>query len=326
MSVMSLENINLGYACINMTLQDVKPKKNAIRVNRRCIARTYRTKGKEYPISLAKKNLEDVIKIMEWNEENNIKLYRLSSSMFPHITNPEFIAEGNDFAYSLEQFSEYFTRIGELSVKYNQRLTFHPGQYNQIGAKERVKFKRTITDLKAHATILDLCHCDKNSVMVVHGGGVYDNKTKTLERWIQQFNELPEMVKNRIVVENCERAYNYMDMFYLSKKIERPFVFDTHHHDVYSKIQQKNGFSALKSPEMFIDDVVETWKKCDVKPKFHISEQHPDKKIGSHSEYVETIPKYLFDVSKRVIGGIDIMVEAKAKEKAVLFLREKYQK
>lgn len=49
---MSLEKINLGYAYINMTLQDVKPKKNDVKVNRRRIARAYRTKRKEHKTNI----------------------------------------------------------------------------------------------------------------------------------------------------------------------------------------------------------------------------------------------------------------------------------
>jgi len=322
----TLENISLGYACINETLKDVKPKKNAVCVNRSCIARTFRKNGKQHAIDLVKINLTAVIKILEWNASQSapIKLYRLSSDMFPHITNPEFIPEGDEFAYSLEQFSEYFTRIGEVADKYGQRLTFHPGQYNQIGAKSSTVFQKTKKDLLAHAKVLDLCHRDSDSVMVVHGGGVYDNKLKTMTRWIEQFKTLPECVRDRIVIENCERAYNYKDMLFMSKEIKRPFVFDTHHHECYSRIQQNKGFSSLPDPGTFIDKVVETWTACGVKPKFHVSEQHPDKRIGAHSDYVETIPSYLFDVARRVDGGIDVMIEAKKKELAVQYLQRKY--
>ena len=36
----------------------------------------------------------------------------------------------------------------------------------------------------------DLMGLDENSVMVVHGGGLYDSKEKTMERWCEQFKEL----------------------------------------------------------------------------------------------------------------------------------------
>ena len=319
MSENTLDHINLGYACINETLKDIRPKKNAVCVSKTCIARTFRQKGKEYAIELAKCNLEAVIKVMEWNHEHNIHLYRLSSNMFPHMTNPEFIPEGETLAYDLGHFTEYFTRIGELAKSYKQRLTFHPGQYNQIGTPKPEVFKKTKSDLGYHAEVLDRCGLDKNSVMVVHIGGVYYDKVGTMDRWVEQFHTLPDAVKNRIVVENCERAYNYKDVLSVCKRIHRPFVFDTHHHACYSK-----QICALEDPSTFMPDVVKTWTDLGIKPKFHISEQHPEKRVGAHSDYVETIPQYLFDIAKTVPGGIDIMIEAKKKELAVIRLRKKY--
>lgn len=316
----ALENITLGYACINVTLKD----EESVCVNKGCIARTCRKKGKEHAISIAKSNLENVIKIIEWNHSHSIKLYRMSSGMFPHITNPEFIAYKDTYAYSLDQFSEYFIRIGELADRYDHRLTFHPSQYVQIGTNKENVFENTKRDLLLHSQILDKCHLDRNSVMVVHGGGVYGDKQKTLKRWIEQFNSLDRSIKDRIVIENCENSYNYLDMLYLSSQIKRPFVFDTHHHNVYSQRQVDRGYWPLKEPNTFIDDIIKTWEMCDTKPKFHVSEQHPEKRIGAHSDYVNCIPEFLIDASKQVEGGIDVMIEAKQKEKAVLKLREMY--
>ena len=39
-------------------------------------------------------------------------------------------------------------------------------------------FQQTIYDLKYHADVLDLMRLDNNSVMVVHGGGLYGDKEK----------------------------------------------------------------------------------------------------------------------------------------------------
>jgi UV DNA damage endonuclease len=287
------------------------------KVNRTCMAKTYRERGEEYAVTLAKSNLESVMKILEWNNKNNIKIYRMSSSMFPQLTNPEFKGKYKDcdYSYSLEQFQEYFNRIGELAEKYEQRLTFHPGQYNQIGAVSENVFEKTLIDLKMHAEILDRIGCDQDSVMVVHGGGSYGDKKTTLNRWVDNFYRLPENVQNRIVIENCERQYNYKDMINLSKKIHRPVVFDTHHHNCYSQSIRK-----LSSPDKFIHKIIKRWEKCGIKPKFHISEQAPDKRLGAHSDYVEIIPDYLLNLEI----PIDIMIEAKCKDLAVAKLQKKY--
>jgi len=87
---MSLEHITLGYACINQKLRELRPRKYSICVNRTCRASTFKEKGKSHATELAKSNLSAVIKIIEWNESQSlpIRLYRMSSDMFPHLTNP----------------------------------------------------------------------------------------------------------------------------------------------------------------------------------------------------------------------------------------------
>jgi len=34
-------------------------------------------------------NCKDMIKMIEWNEQNGIKVYRVNSHLFPHFTNPK---------------------------------------------------------------------------------------------------------------------------------------------------------------------------------------------------------------------------------------------
>ncbi len=301
------EPLRLGYACINTELQAQK-----ILVGRGCIARTYRQRGQQYVDALAKSNLE----ALQWNEEHGIRLYRMTSNLLPHITNEEFLPSGSELAYDPRAYSEYFTRIGELAKKWNHRLTFHPSQYNQLASPSPEVVRRTERDLTMHATLLDLCGLDFNSVLVVHGGGVYNDKAKTLDRWEAEFHRLPEIVKRRLVIENCERAYNVRDMLTLSQRISRPVVYDLHHDACYRRLNPT--FSELTPEEL--DRVVLTWTRLGLRPKFHISESAQNKRLGAHSDYIEYLHDWLFTVK----GGLDLMVEAKMKEQAVLRLYEKY--
>ena len=66
--------IRLGYACINMYLNS---KKNKITTNRSMIKKTFLSKGLPYASELALKNSKDLIKILKWNEDNDLKLFRM---------------------------------------------------------------------------------------------------------------------------------------------------------------------------------------------------------------------------------------------------------
>ena len=73
---------NFGYACINMGFS-TRPKSKRITTNRTMIKRTFRERGIVYASELALQNLRDLRKILEWNLENDIYFYRLSSDIIP---------------------------------------------------------------------------------------------------------------------------------------------------------------------------------------------------------------------------------------------------
>ena len=62
----------LGYACINLSLG-----KN-VTSNRSMTKKTFLQKGKSYASELALLNTTDLVKIMEWNCDNDIGFYRVS--------------------------------------------------------------------------------------------------------------------------------------------------------------------------------------------------------------------------------------------------------
>ena len=303
--------IQLGLCCLNMTLRGQNP---SVFASRKMIIRTIKQKG-IYCLKLKIiENLCDVLKIMDWNEENGIKVYRLSSEMFPHKSNPKVEDYTFDFVLDLLKL------IGEKSKKYNQRLTFHPGQYNVVGTPNQKVFEQTCINLKYQADVLDLMGMGVDSVMVVHGGGMYGDKEKTKIRWCEQFQELPENVKKRLVLENCEKSFSIKDCLEVSNRINIPIVFDTHHFECYKLLHPDEDF---EDASVYIPLILETWKKRGIKPKFHVSEQGSGR-CGHHSDYIEEIPEYLLEIPEKYGIDIDIMIEAKCKELAILKLYRKY--
>jgi UV DNA damage endonuclease len=73
--------MNLGYACINTILSA-----NNIMTNRTMRRKTFQVKGMDYVSDLALLNVKDLKAIVEWNNEHKIKLFRLSSQIFPGQT------------------------------------------------------------------------------------------------------------------------------------------------------------------------------------------------------------------------------------------------
>lgn len=306
------KSIQLGLCCINNTLRDKKP---TIFCSRSMIISSVEKHGIETLKEKIIENLKDLKKLIIWNEKHGIKVLRMSSSLFPHKSNPK--VEDYDFEFAKDLLKE----IGELAKNLNHRLTFHPGQYNVVGTPNQNAFNQTICDLKYHAEVMDLMDLDNNSVMVVHGGGIYNDKQETLERWCSQYQQLPYNVKKRLVLENCEKCFSIEDCLYVSNKVNVPVVFDTHHYTCYNLLHPD---IKLKPAGYYIPFILETWKKRNIKPKFHVSEQGSGR-IGHHSDLIEIIPSYLLNIPKKYNTKIDIMIEAKSKEAAIFKLYKKYK-
>ena len=160
----------------------------------------------------------------------------------------------------------------------------------------------------------------KNSVMVVHGGGIYGDKEKTKKRWCENYKKLPENVRKRLVLENCEKCFSIKDCLDVSNCIGIPVVFDTHHFTCYKLLHPDEKF---EKEEYYIPKILQTWKMKNIKPKFHISEQGSGR-CGHHSDYIETIPNYLLEIPEKYNTEFDILVEAKMKEQAIFKLYRKY--
>lgn len=303
--------INLGLCCINTEL-----RKENIFNSRNCIRRTYTI---EKAKKLAIQNIKDLIPMIEYNHKNNIKCFRLSSNMFPRFTDSEVEKYDIDFA------KPYLKKAGALAKKYGIRILMHPAQFNQVGAENNNVFQNTIFELSHHADILDEMGIDKNGVLIVHGGGRYGDKETTIKRWVQQYFLLPKKVRNRLVIENCERNYSIEDVLYISKQIEKkdgflPVVFDNHHYNCFNHIYDVK-FPEYYCIEEILSRVILTWK--DKKPLMHISEQG-NGKIGHHSDFIETIPYYYFWIAEELDISFDLEVEAKMKEQAIFRLYNIY--
>lgn len=312
--------LRLGLCCINNHLRAKK-----IYTNRTCTRKTY---SSEKGYALALQNVSDVLPILEWNEAHNIRHMRLSSDMFPHLLDPECEP------YKLDDAIENALRnAGSFAAAHQHRITMHPGQYNVIGTPRRSVFESTCKDLEQHAYVLDCMNVPTNEgILCIHGGGVYGDKEATMRRWIDQFDELPRCVKDRIAIENCEKGYSIDDCLVLSRECKIPVILDTHHYDCYSLYHQNEVVSPIGDEEgSVIQQIVESWQMRDSRPLFHVSDprdanRENKQQYCAHHQYVATIPHCLMRLlTEDVVSGIDIEVEAKAKEDAIFELMRKSQ-
>ena len=301
--------MNYGYACINMTLSDL-PKSQRVTTNRSMIKRTFKERGLGYASELALKNVEDLLTILKWNEDNGIRFYRMSSDIFPWMSEYNFrdLPDYHDICYKLDLVGEYATRHGH-------RLTFHPGPYNVLGSPNEKVVDKTIKELNQHSEIMDLMgflpsHYNKINI---HVGGTYGGDfVGTAERWVQNFYKLDENTRSRLTLENDDKASMWSvkrlhDLIY--KRVGVPIVFDYHHFRFCTDGQTEEQAVAMAAS---------TWP--DARPVVHVSESRaeeqgdPTIRPQAHSDFIKApVDSHGHQV--------DIMLECKKKELALLRLR-----
>ena len=92
------KSIQLGLCCLNITLRQAYP---SIYPSRSIIQRIIKEKGLDEVKTRVIENCKDLIKMIEWNEKNGIKVFRITSDLFPHKANPDVENYDFDFAINL---------------------------------------------------------------------------------------------------------------------------------------------------------------------------------------------------------------------------------
>jgi UV DNA damage endonuclease len=304
--------MNLGYACINATLSEV-PKSKRITTNRSMIKRTFKERGLEYASELALQNIKDLYKILEWNERHNIKFFRISSDLFPWMSEYRIadLPDYNDIAYHLDL-------VGEYATLNNHRLTFHPGPFNVLGSPNPKVVENTIKELNTHSEIFDLMGFIDPSPynkINIHVGGTYGGDFQgTADRWCKNFYKLDKNCRLRLTLENDDKASMWSTKHlhdYVTSRTGIPIVFDYHHHRFCTGGQTEE--EALKL-------AASTWPSC-IAPVVHLSEsralEQGDPKIRpqAHSDYI-------LNPTSSYGQNYDMMLECKRKEQALLKYRQ----
>ena len=294
------DNVQLGYCCINLSM----PKNYS--TNRGCIKRTFQAKGLSYVSALALENIRDLIEVVKWNHQHGVKVYRMSSDMFPWMSEYEI-----EELPEIEKIKTLLRGLGNLAAKYGQRLSFHPGPFNVLGSPNPEAIRKTIKELNQHGQIMDMIGLsrDHRAPINIHCNGVYEGKEETLARWRENWAKLDDSARLRLVVENDDKAsmYSVSDLYEgIYSHIGVPITFDYHHH--------RFNDGGLTEEEAF-KLAATTWP-AGIRPLFHYSScrktfEDPECKAQAHADW-------LYEKIRTYGEAVDIELEAKAKNQALL--------
>lgn len=279
----------IGYACITRG-----PAAGAYKTCRKQNATP------EYLTTLIEHNLTVLEEMIDFNFQEGIRLFRMSSDIIPFGSD----FETNNLDWSI-LFKDKFEKIGKKIESYKLRVSMHPGQYTVLNSPDSKVIQRSINDLLYHTQFMENLKLDSTHKLILHVGGVYGDKKTAIERFSKTYENLNEAIKKRLIIENDDRLYTVDDVLSISKMTGAPVVFDNLHHQI-------NHSANKKSNAECVEQASSTWSDKDGKPKVHYSEQQSGGRVGAHSESVgiDAFLKFYHDVSPY---DIDIMLEVKDK-------------
>jgi len=259
-----------------------------------------------YLADIAGHNADALAAAVERCHQLGIGAFRMSSQILPLATHP-------DSGYTLDHLdpsggiSGAYEWAGALARAYDVRLSFHPDQFVVLNSEREAVVKSAVQELELQGEVAEIVGAD---VIVVHAGGAGGGVPAAVERLERGLGLLTPRARERLALENDDRCFTPLSLGRLCQRTGVPLVYDAHHHRCLP-----DGLSVAEASELAFG----TWGERE--PYAHISSprdgwESPNPR--AHADYIDPadFPGFWLDRT------ITVDVEAKAKERAVLALKE----
>ncbi len=272
-------------------------------------------------------SLERLRAIFTYLEEVDIAMYRMTASLAPYATHPDLPR----FHGQVEDCAEGLAALGGIAARLGLRLSSHPGQYIVLNSEDPAVRTSAVRDLELQAELFDAMGLPAESVVVLHVGGAAGGTRAAKDRFEAGFAELSDAARARLVIENDDRSFGVNDVLGLSERIARPVVWDILHHHCHDP----DGIPDREA----LERALATWPEG-VRPKIHYSTpktavEERSRRVGrrverslvlpqlrAHADLIDPIGFEHFLLETAAGLDFDVMLEAKAKDLALLRLRE----
>ncbi|ALC88670.1 UV damage repair endonuclease UvdE [Bacillus sp. FJAT-18017] len=295
--------IRFGYVSTALSLWEASPSRTMTFARYKLLGKEER---QEKLLAITAENLKNTLRMLYYNVSHGIEVYRLSSSIVPLATHPE---ASWDFA---SPFKAEWLEIGSFVKKYQLRVSFHPNQYTLFTSPKEEITVNAVRDMKYHYRMFDCMGLERLGTHNIHVGGAYGDKEAALERFHENIKRLPVHIKEMMTLENDDKTYTTEETLSVCLKEDIPLAFDYHHH---------MANSSERPLEEVLPLVYSTWANKPQVPKIHISSPKSDKLYRAHADFVDIdflMP--LLKLLREINQDVDLMIEAKAKDQALLKL------
>ena len=272
-------------------------------------------------------SLENVAAILNYLDRHDIRMYRLATALAPYASHPDL----PQFHDQVRECGEERAQLGATARARGIRLSTHPGQYTVLNSERDDVRAAAVAELEVQAALLDAMALGPEAVVVLHVGGTGGGIDAALDRFVAGFDALSERARARLVVENDDRSFGLTDVLRLAERTGLRVVWDILHHRCHDLAQISNR-DALAA-------ALATWPP-EQTPKIHFSSPRLDVEVRpvrrgrrverrlvlpqlrAHADLIDPIGFEAFLRDAPAGRDFDVMLEAKAKDLALLRLRE----
>jgi UV DNA damage endonuclease len=265
--------------------------------------------------------------VLDYLERHAIEMYRMTAALAPYATHPDM----PHFHRQVEEAREELAGLGRRARELDVRLSTHPSQYIVLNSEVPAVAAAALRDVELQTDILDAMGLGPEAVVVLHVGGAAGGFDAALDRWEAGWERLSDPARERLVVENDDRTFGLCHVLDLHRRTGVKVVWDILHHHC-------NDPDGIPDREA-LERALATWPDG-VKPKIHYSTpktamEERRRKVGrrvqktwvlpqlrAHADVIDPIAFEHFLRETAAGLDFDVMLEAKAKDLALLRLRE----
>lgn len=313
--------VRFGFVAMSVLLENASPSRTMTYTN--FVKLADREAGLRRLERIAEENLHTTLRLLKHCKYSDIQVYRITSKLIPLATHAE-MQDWDPYAPLAAPFAE----VGAFVRDNGMRVSFHPDHFTVFSTPREEVLRSSRRDLNHHVRMFELMGLDERATCNIHVGGTYGNKGEAGRRFVRQFGALEPRIRRRMTLENDDKTFTAAETLALAEETGVPMVLDIHHHAV----NNPDGERA----EALWDRIRDTWRRFGwnglapdrppgelLPPKIHVSTPKSATDPRGHADYVDPGP--VLDFLRHIAAStpaIDVMIEAKRKDAALLKLME----
>jgi UV DNA damage endonuclease len=271
-------------------------------------------------------SLQALERILDHCERHGIRMYRTTAALAPYATHPDL----PQFHRQVDECRAELAAVGARARAAGIRLSTHPGQYVVLNSEDLAVRAAAARDIELQADLFDAMGAGPEAVCVLHVGGAAGGFDAALDRFEAGLATLSERARARLVIENDDRSFALGHVLELHRRTGLAVVWDILHHHC----NDPDGIPDRQALEL----ALATWP-AGVTPKIHYSTpktaiEERRRRAGrrverswvlpqlrAHADLIDPIGFEHFVRTTAAGLELDVMLEAKAKDLALLRLR-----